>query len=207
MTEEAEMEENGRDLRWVLALALASIVVGGTVDLLLDQPTDWLSFHVVFETLMIAGALLLATTLWLGWWRAERSVVELRRSLEARREERDAWRESARHALAGLGEAVAEQFDAWSLTPAEREVALLLLQGYSHKQVAQATGRNERTARQHASAVYHKAGLAGRAELAAFFFDDLMLPAPRPAPGPVPVEAPAPGPAPVASRRGRRAVG
>jgi len=81
--------------------------------------------------------------------------------------------------LDGLGEAVDRQFTSWDLTPAEREVALLLLKGYSHKQVAQATGRHERTARQHASSAYRKAGLSGRAELAAYFFDDLMLPAAR----------------------------
>jgi DNA-binding CsgD family transcriptional regulator len=177
MPEEA-MEENGRDLRWLLVLALLSIIIGGTIDLMLDQPSTWFSFHTVFETLMIAGALLMATTLWMGWWRAERSVTELRRSLEARREERDAWRQSARTALRGLGEAVDEQFRVWGLTPAEREVALLLLKGYSHKHVAQATGRNERTARQHASAVYQKAELAGRAELSAYFLEDLMLPEP-----------------------------
>lgn len=170
------MDENTRALRWLLALALLSIITGGTVDLYLDRPSRWLSFHVVFEVLMIAGALLLATTLWVGWFRAERSAVELRRSLDARQEERDAWRTSARLALKGLGEAVDRQFAAWGLTPSEREVALLLLKGYSHKQVAQASGRNERTARQHASAVYQKAGLSGRAELAAFFLDDLMLP-------------------------------
>lgn len=172
------MEDHGGwDLRWLLALALASIIVGGTVDLYLDQPMRWLSFHVVFETLMIAGALLMATALWLGWWRAEQSVAELRRSLEARQGERDRWRESARLALQGFGEAVGRQFETWGLTQSEREVALLLLKGYSHKQVAQATGRNERTARQHASAVYRKAGLSGRAELAAYFLEDLMLPA------------------------------
>lgn len=173
------MEENGARLRWLLALALGWIVVGGTIDLVLDRPTNWLSFHPIFETVLIAGALLMATTLWLGWWRAERSVTELRHSLEARQAERDAWRESARVALEGLGEAVNGQFSRWGLTPAEREVVLLLLKGYSHKQVAQATGRNERTARQHASSVYQKAGLAGRAELAAFFFEDLMLPVPE----------------------------
>jgi len=138
-----------------------------------------LSFHTIFELILIVGALLMATTFWLGWSRAERSVAELRRSLEVRQAERDAWRQSARAALEGLGEAVNGQFSAWGLTPAEREVALLLLKGYSHKQVAQSTGRNERTARQHASSVYQKAGLAGRAELAAFFFDDLMLPVPE----------------------------
>jgi DNA-binding CsgD family transcriptional regulator len=176
---EAVMEENGMRIRWLLALALAWIVVGGTIDLVLDRPANWLSFHTIFETVLIVGALLMATTLWLGWWRAERSVAELRRSLEARQAERDAWRESARVALEGLGEAVNGQFSTWGLTPSEREVALLLLKGYSHKQIAQATGRNERTARQHASSVYQKAGLAGRAELAAFFFEDLMLPVPE----------------------------
>lgn len=62
----------------------------------------------------------------------------------------------------------AEQFRAWRLTPAEREVALLLLKGRSHKEIAAATGRSERTVRQHAIAAYQKAGLGGRAELAAF---------------------------------------
>jgi len=163
-------------LRVLLAVALVSIVAGGTLDLLMDRPSDWLSFHVVFETSMVAGALLMATNLWLGWYRAEKSVTELRLTLANRGQERDAWRQSAQLALGGLSEAIGQQFQGWKLTHAEREVALLLLKGYSHKQVAQATGRSERTARQHAVAVYAKAGVAGRSELAAYFLEDLMLP-------------------------------
>ena len=53
-------------LHWILAIALGSIIVGGTADLVMDKPATWLSLHVVFETLMIAGALVMATTLWLG---------------------------------------------------------------------------------------------------------------------------------------------
>ena len=90
----------------LLVLALASIVIGGTVDLALDQPQHWLSMHVVFETLMIVGALLMATTLWLGWWRAEHSLVEMRERLAMRQAERDAWRENAQAALEGLGHAI-----------------------------------------------------------------------------------------------------
>jgi DNA-binding NarL/FixJ family response regulator len=71
---------------------------------------------------------------------------------------------------------VDEQMGRWGLTPAEREVALLLLKGHGHKQIASATGRSERTVRQHAIAVYRKAGVGGRAELAAFFLADLELP-------------------------------
>ena len=51
-----------------------------------------------------------------------------------------------------------------------------MLKGRSHKQIAFATGRSERTVRQHAVAVYQKSGLNGRAELAAFFLEDILLP-------------------------------
>lgn len=169
-----------QDDRWfgvLLVVALGSIIVGGTVDLILDQPESWLTFHVFFETLMIAGALLMTTTLWLGWRRSARSVSELRRSLDAREEERDIWRNSARRALEGLGEAMHHQFESWGLTPAEREVALLLLKGHSHKAIARHTDRSAQTVRQHAASVYRKSELAGRAELSAFFLEDLMLPA------------------------------
>jgi DNA-binding CsgD family transcriptional regulator len=172
-------------LRAVLTVALASIIVGGTIDLILDQPQSWLSFHVVFEVLMLTGAMLMATTLWLGWWRSARSVGELRRSLEARKAERDAFRDSAEHALHGFGRAISEQFERWELTPAEREVALLLMKGHSHKSIARSTDRSDQTVRQHAASVYRKGSLSGRAELAAFFLEDLMLPS-EPAPGQTP---------------------
>jgi DNA-binding CsgD family transcriptional regulator len=178
--DDADDALDGR-LRVTLAVALGSIIVGGTADLVMDRPTSWLSFHVVFETLMIAGALVMATTLWLGWWQAAHAAAALRHSLERQTEERDRWRTSAQHALEGLGRAIDAQFAEWRLTPAEREVALMLLKGYGHKQIAALTDRSERTVRQHAGVVYEKAGLAGRAELAAFFLHDLMLPDEEPA--------------------------
>ena len=167
--------EEGR-LRLMLALVLGAIVVVGTVDLILDAPTQWLSFHVAFELASIAAALVTVTALWLGWRRSRRAVVELHRRLEERRAERDAWRASAQVALSGLGEAMDRQFAAWRLTPTEREIALALLKGHSHKAIAIDSGRSERTVRQHAAAVYAKSGVGSRAELAAFFLEDVMLP-------------------------------
>jgi DNA-binding CsgD family transcriptional regulator len=163
-------------LRLVLAVAIGSIIVGGTADLMMDRPATWLSFHVIFETVMVAGALVMATTLWLGWWNSAHSAANLRRSLEAQSLERDAWKASAHVALEGLGRAIDTQFRSWRLTPTEREIALMLLKGYGLKEIAALTARSERTVRQHASVVYDKAGLAGRAELAAYFLKDLMLP-------------------------------
>jgi DNA-binding NarL/FixJ family response regulator len=163
-------------LRALVAGALVLIVVGGTIDLILDDPQSWYSFHVIFELGMIVAALVLATALGLGWVRAEQSAQQLRKDLRTRNAERDAWRSRAKGALEGLGVVVQEQMREWDLTRAEREVALLLLKGHSHKAIAHATGRSAQTVRQHASAVYAKSGLGGRAELSAFFLDELMLP-------------------------------
>jgi DNA-binding CsgD family transcriptional regulator len=163
-------------MRLVLSLGLILIIVGGVVDLFLDAPTQWLSFHVIFELFMIAGALLLTTALWLGWWRARAEAAQLRISLQERRAERDAWKATAEKSLTQFAAAIDEQFRSWGLTDAEREVALLLLKGYSHKHIAAETGRSERTVRQHATVVYQKAGINSRAELAAYFLDALRLP-------------------------------
>jgi DNA-binding NarL/FixJ family response regulator len=59
------------------------------------------------------------------------------------------------------------------------QVALLLLKGYSHKAIAHHTDRSAQTVRQHAASAYRKAGVSGRAQLSAFFLEDLMLPDPH----------------------------
>lgn len=162
--------------RLALTLILLVVLVAGTVDLLLDDPADLRSGHVIYELALIAAALAGVTWLWVGRWRSRLEVARLRKSVEQRRAERDAWRADAERALAGFARAIDERFTVWRLTPAERDVALGLLKGRSHKEIASASGRSERTVRQHAIAVYAKAGLGGRAELAAFFLEDLALP-------------------------------
>ncbi|MHB1298154.1 MAG: helix-turn-helix transcriptional regulator [Gemmatimonadaceae bacterium] len=170
-------DESGRGLRWLLAGVLLLAIVGGAIDLWLDAPESWLSVHVIYELVLITAAIVTSITLWSGWWRARRSLAETRRVLETQSADLEAWRANARHALEGLGRAMDDRFQAWGLTPAEREVALGLLKGRSHKVIAYESGRSERTVRQHAVAVYQKSGLDGRAELSAFFLEGVMLPA------------------------------
>lgn len=163
--------------RRTVALLLAAMAIAGGYDLATDNRREWLSMHVVVEGAFILFGALAAAMLWRGWQDAERSLAGVRRSLADRQAERDHWRARAQTALRGLGEAMDAQFAAWELTPAEKETAMLLLKGFSHKEVATLTSRAERTVRQHAVSVYRKSGLAGRAELAAFFFEDMLLPA------------------------------
>lgn len=169
-------EASGEDLRRVRLIVipiLSAVALLGTLDLISDAPPTWKSVHVLLELTLIAvsagGALLLAA----GWGRAADSLAESRRALIAERAEAAQWRAKAESALHGFRVAIQDQFVRWGLTPSEQEVALLILQGLGHKQIAFATGRSERTVRQHAAAIYQKSGLSGRAELAAFFLEGL----------------------------------
>lgn len=105
-----------------------------------------------------------------------KEAFELAEQLEVTRAEANRWRSEARDLMEGLAVALDDQFERWNLSPAEKEVALLLLKGLSHKDVAEIRLVTEATARQQARAVYKKAGLSGRHDLAAFFLEDLMLP-------------------------------
>jgi DNA-binding CsgD family transcriptional regulator len=167
-----------RRVQLPLSLLLLAIAIGGTIDLVLDQPSDWLSFHTIYEVALVIAAAGTAAWLWNQWRAAEDEGARLRRTVSDHEAERQAWRAREQRALAGFAKAVDDQFTAWRLTPAERDVALQLLKGKSHKEIAAESSRSERTVRQHATAVYGKAGVDGRAELGAFFLEGLTLPPP-----------------------------
>lgn len=101
---------------------------------------------------------------------------DLAADLAASREEAARWHREAADLIAGLGAAIDRQLAKWGLTAAEQEVALLLLKGLSHKEIAGIRGTGEATVRQQSTAIYRKAGLQGRHDLAAFFLEDLLSP-------------------------------
>ena len=173
---QTEAGEGRTPISRLVALLLVAIAVFGAIDLTLDGPGAWRSLHGIVEIIFIALCLGAALHLGRSWQKADRSLEATRADLRSRAIERDRWRERAEELLRGLGRAIDDQLEAWELTPAEKETALLLLKGFSHKEAARISGRSERTVRQHAVQVYRKSGLGGRAELSAFFLEDLLLP-------------------------------
>ena len=63
---------------------------------------------------------------------------------------------------------------AWALTAAEADVASLMLKGATLREIAALRRTAEATIRQQAQSVYRKSGLASRAELSAYFLEDLF---------------------------------
>lgn len=63
------------------------------------------------------------------------------------------------------------QFDDWSLTPAQRDVALLCLRGLRISEIAELRGTAEGTVKAHLSAIFRAAGVRTRSELVGVFMD------------------------------------
>ena len=164
-------------------VASAAIALLAALDLASDLRQGTTVGHVLVEggisAVGLLGAMVVARRL-RGILRSERAArgeaLALAERLKATEAEAARWRDEARDLLHGLGAAFDRQFERWGLSAAEKEVALLLLKGLSHKEIAEVRSITEATARQQARAVYKKAGLSGRSDLAAFFLEDLLLP-------------------------------
>src|SRR5512138_1064941 len=168
---------DGRSGTLAIAIGFFAVIAGLiAVDLVADYRAGSEPSHLLTEAAVMALALGGVAVLWRQLSLAEGRVERLSRDLEAAQREAERFRGEARDALRGLGVAIDHQFARWNLTRAEREVGLLLLKGLAHKEVAETRSTSETTIRQQALAVYRKSGLRSRAELSAFFLEDLLLP-------------------------------
>ncbi|HEY8945974.1 MAG TPA: hypothetical protein VIM73_17015 [Polyangiaceae bacterium] len=176
------LTSEGRHLTGLLVAFTAVALLAG-LDLWTDLSEGATLGHVLAEagalSIGLLGSVVLAQRL-RELVRSERAardeVTALAERVRVTEAEAAHWRQEAAELLQGLGAALDRQFERWALSPAEKEVALLLLKGLSHKELAEVRSITEATARQQARAVYKKSGLSGRHDLAAFFLEDLLLP-------------------------------
>lgn len=177
--EHLERPDPSSDIGLLLRRAIAGFTVVAllaAIDLLSDTGSGTDLGHVLLEGALLVLALVAVAALVRLLVRERGRVLRLHGEVAAWRAEAERWRGESRTLLAGLGAAMDRQFERWGLSPAEREVALLLVKGLSLNEIATVRAASERTVRQQAQAVYRKGGLAGRAELSAFFLEDLLLP-------------------------------
>jgi DNA-binding NarL/FixJ family response regulator len=134
------------------------------------------SYHLLTELAATAAFLAIVYLVIRERRRAAREFATLKASADAAARahaERDvASQQSTRDFLKSMQ----MQFEAWRLTPAEKDVALLLVKGLSLEEIAGVRESGAKTVRQHAANVYAKAKLDGRHQLAAYFFEDLLVP-------------------------------
>jgi DNA-binding CsgD family transcriptional regulator len=164
--------------------SLITFFVGA--DMAADLSDGVSTTHLVLETIAFALCLTGAGGTAMQLRAALRRARDLQRALEGTRADLEGtradlvrWRDEAKDLLGGLRGAIDHQFTRWELTSAQCEVALLVLKGFSYKEIADLRQTTERTVRNQALAIYRKAGLANRAEMAAFFLEDFLVPPER----------------------------
>ena len=69
---------------------------------------------------------------------------------------------------------LAERFNEWGLSPAEKDVALFALKGMSTAEIALLRVTSEGTVKAQTNSIYKKAGVTGRPQLLSLFIEDLM---------------------------------
>lgn len=126
------------------------------------------------ESLTLMATIAAVALLTFQLYEARRNRAALVTDLVQSRAENATWRENAKARMDGVHHAIDEQFDVWRFTPAEKEIASLILKGCSHKQIADLRQSSGSTVRQQAQSIYRKSGLENRSELAAYFLDAIL---------------------------------
>lgn len=147
-----------------------------TVDIVMDLSEGATWWHVGIEGAIALAALLAGYSLMKGSIVLKKDLERNEAMLSQEKDASNRWRELSRRYRDGLSDSIDQQFEAWTLTKSEKEVALLLIKGFSFKEIATMRQTAEKTTRSQAAEIYAKSGLAGRTQLSAFFLEDLLSP-------------------------------
>ncbi len=158
----------------LLATILLSIALMIGIDILSDAKEGAGFSHMAVELIVAFIALIGYGLVMRTSMKAAASLRRTRDDLAKSRQESEYWRQSSKTFVDGLSKAIDEQFRKWKFSPSEKEVALLLLKGLSSREIAEVRDVADKTIRAQSTAIYEKSNLAGRAELSAFFLEDLL---------------------------------
>ncbi len=143
----------------VLCAAFFIADMASTIFDLQLMPSSWM----VYELMEISAALGLV----IG---SVISAIALRRA-HKRRQRVEMQLKAASGAFM---EMLNEKLTEWGLTPAEQDVALFAIKGFSTKEISEMRNTSEGTIKAQTNAIYRKAGVSGRPQLLSLFIDDLM---------------------------------
>lgn len=164
---------NGKE-RAIVAFILLAIIIMIGIDIVSDTKEGARLSHIAAEGFAGMAALLGYSYVMIKSMKSKRDLEKAQQNLVQSRQEAVYWKQNAQKFIEGLSQAIDDQFQVWSFSPTEKEVALLILKGLSSKEIADIRGVADKTVRTQATAIYEKSGLGGRAELAAFFLEDLL---------------------------------
>lgn len=169
------MSLEGKKEAWVLSAVFGLIAISILFDVAMDLSSGGSVSHVGIEIFLVALSLLGLSWIWTSRIRQMKARIMVSETrLKNLEEESERWKRQIAPVRPGLSAAIDRQFLSWQLTPAEQEIARLILKGLTNKEIASLRESTEQTIKQQTNAIYRKSGLASRAQLSAFFLEDLF---------------------------------
>ena len=157
-----------------IIVTLSIVIIINTTDFIKDihQGDEWL--HIILEIITVCLSIWgIIMTFRMIHSRSE-EIKALHEKVEATENNLELLHSKLKEIGKEYSKYLHKQFEAWKLTPSEQEVALILLKGLSFKEIADVRKTKEKTVRQQASNIYHKAKVSSRHEFAAWFFEDML---------------------------------
>lgn len=158
----------------MIMLFLLFVVLASGADLIADMSHGADLGHVLQEAAVMIIALLGFIWMLISLIRSQAEINQLYEELEGIKQIPQPSSQKMIDAKRQLAEIIVMQFEEWQLSRSEQEIGHLLLKGFSLKEIATLRGTAEKTIRQQASAIYKKAGVAGRHVFSAWFIEDLL---------------------------------
>lgn len=162
--------------RFWVGMGICFVAVIATLDLLEDIENEPGALYLLVDVMYLGSMLAVLIYLWryLPLTLSQTNIALTTQIVEKHRDIEN-WKQKASDTMKGFSQLISMQFDEWGLSNAEKEVALLLLKGLSIKEISYVRGTSPGTTRQQATALYEKANISSRAELSAFFLEDVLL--------------------------------
>lgn len=159
----------------VIAIMLLIIMCLNFIDVLTDISLGVPLDHILLESLIVIVSGIGAIFLIKNMYELTSDIATLKQALLISDDKFRNISEEMKNARHEYSAVIHSQFEQWSLTPSEQEVAMLLLKGLSFKEISGVRSTKEKTVRQQASVIYSKASVEGRHEFAAWFLEDFMV--------------------------------
>jgi len=158
----------------IIASCLLLIMALNTMDVITDISLKVPLWHILEEAMIVIFSGSLAAYLIWDMRKRTKELLSITNSLsesEAHVKKISKQFKEIRHQYS---EVIHQQFNDWSLSQSEQEVAMLMLKGLNFQEIATVRNTKEKTCRQQASSIYAKSGLEGRHELSAWFIEDFI---------------------------------
>ncbi|MEH6553040.1 helix-turn-helix transcriptional regulator [Pseudoalteromonas tetraodonis] len=159
----------------LISFTLILIIIFKLIDLSIDISSNVEPKHIFQEIMLIVVSLALFVYLMIDIHKRTTNEKLNLAQLKASKENIRLLNQQLEDSKVAFFSKIEEQFQKWGLTAAEKEVALFLVKGLSTSEIANIRDKSEKTISNQSSAIYKKADVTGRHELAALFFEMLLL--------------------------------